>query len=131
MRVVIELQLLKAFIELWSFVRATGIFSVFRATQPKKAFSPRDVLFDGIEMKVRPLQPENDIFSMEVTLEGMVMEVSEMQLRKVSLFMLVSWLPSSNVIFFKPVQFKKAESPMLVTFAGMVISVRPLQPEKA
>ena len=39
--------------------------------------------------------------------------------------------PSGMVIEVKPVQPEKAEEPMLVTLFGMVIEVKPLQPLKA
>ena len=38
---------------------------------------------------------------------------------------------SGMVIDVKPLQPEKADCPMLITLSGMVMDVKPLQPEKA
>ena len=89
--------------------------------------------------EVSPLQYSKADSPMDVTLLGIIVfehpfikvlvavSIMALQLSRESYF----GLPLSTLIDVKPLQPKKALSPMDVTLPGMVRDVRPLQPEKA
>ncbi len=95
-----------------------------------------DVTLLGMVMEVRLLQPSKAYLPMDVTLLGMTVflqpairaldDVSMMalQLSRESYFA----LPVSTTIEVKPLQRRKAVSPMDVTLLGMVTEVKPLHP---
>ena len=54
-------------------------FSVVRPLQPLNAKYPMEVTLLGIVTEVKPLQPENALFPIEVTPFGIVIEVKPLQ----------------------------------------------------
>ena len=93
----------------------------------------------GMVTDVSPLQPEKAHDPMLVTLLGIVVVLQpairvfvDDSIIALQLF-LESYLglPSSTFNDVRPLQFRKADSPMLVTLLGMVTDVRPVQPSKA
>ena len=104
--------------------------------QPKKASSPIDVTLFGMVTEVSPLQSSKADSPMDVTLLGIIVSehpfikvlvavsIMALQLSRESYF----GLPLSTLIDVKPLQPKKASSPIDVTLPGMVRDVRPMQP---
>ena len=109
----------------------------------------------GIVILVKPVQPANAPFSILVTLSGIVILVKLPQPEKELFGILVPplittvfndagtfdakfpnietnvWLTAGKVMFVKPLQFWNALLPILITLFGIVILVKPVQPEKA
>ena len=117
-------------------VTLPGMVREFRPMQPKKASSPIDVTLFGMVTEVSPLQSSKADSPMDVTLLGIIVSehpfikvlvavsIMALQLSRESYF----GLPLSTLIDVKPLQPKKASSPIDVTLPGMVRDVRPMQP---
>ena len=118
-------------------VTLSGMVTDVKPLQPEKAPLLIDVTLFGMVTEVSPLQYSKADSPMDVTLLGIIVfehpfikvlvavSIMALQLSRESYF----GLPLSTLIDVKPLQPKKALSPMDVTLLGMVRDVRPLQPE--
>ena len=116
-------------------VTLSGIVTLVSPLQPENAPSPILVTLSGIVTLVSPLQPENASAPMLVTLAGIVTSpftpnisvlLSLDNRRPFEDEYLTLSLPITNDV--NPLQPLNAEDPMLVTLAGIVTLVSPLQP---
>ena len=104
----------------------------------EKALLPMDVTLLGIVMDVSPLQYSKAFLPILVTLLGIIVSLHPDKIVLVAVLMMALQLSRESymVLPFSTLievrlQPEKAETPMLVTLLGMVTEVKPLQPEKA
>ena len=111
-----------------------GITTEVKPLQQEKALLPIEVTELGITTEVKPLQPEKASSPISVTELGIIVFLQPLS----NLFVAVSIkalqlslesytvFPLSTVMLSKPLQQKKAFSPIEVTELGITTDVKPL-----